>query len=512
VWADYYLNGDYLNDELQLMYNPEFEHSRRSWHIPTYDLITNVFASQALHELSVIAAGLPGQTERAETWASRSAWLTEGINEQLTSTVQVGGVDKKIYTELLWSSGGKDGSLTRYDGYSWVNLAPVAADWYAIDWDVMANTYDAYLEHGSIDWTNTTDDQTDTMLLMDTDENTWEPVGNGVDYWERYAVIGKGLGWEFALAKQLGRTDRLATISHFVEVQTAGSIYAESYYPDRLSDVGNQEQSSWWVLGMLAAYPVVQDEPSIVLSADSVVQGGELTVSGSGFAADHEITIVLHSDPIELGTVRSDAEGTFSVTVQIPAIAPVGEHRIEATDGENAAQAGVSVTGVAAAPEFLPGGGTYYGEQSVELTSATVDAEIRYTTDGSEPTADSARYEGPIAIASTTTVKAISVKNGYRDSAVAEATFEILPVRAPAPTITPNGGSFKAPQKVTIASVTPGAVIRYTTDGSTPTASSPQYLWPIKVKSTTTITAVVFADGFSLSEPASATITISRKK
>ena len=69
----------------------------------------------------------------------------------------------------------------------------------------------------------------------------------------------------------------------------------------------------------------------------------------------------------------------------------------------------------------------------------------------------------------------------------------------------PAPGEFQSAQQVTLSSPTPGAVIHYTTDGSTPTAASPAYAGPIAVDKTTTIRAVVTAPDMpesSLSEGA----------
>ena len=60
---------------------------------------------------------------------------------------------------------------------------------------------------------------------------------------------------------------------------------------------------------------------------------------------------------------------------------------------------------------------TIYGvtpfTESTEVTmSGPEDAEIRYTTDGSTPTAQSTLYEGGFGLNDTTTVKAIAIKNG----------------------------------------------------------------------------------------------------
>lgn len=62
------------------------------------------------------------------------------------------------------------------------------------------------------------------------------------------------------------------------------------------------------------------------------------------------------------------------------------------------------------------------------------------------------------------------------------------------PTISPNGGTFTAPQAVTLACATVGAVIRYTLDGSTPTATSTLYSAPFTLSAlgTTVVKAMAF--------------------
>lgn len=56
--------------------------------------------------------------------------------------------------------------------------------------------------------------------------------------------------------------------------------------------------------------------------------------------------------------------------------------------------------------------GTYTGSQTVTLSTETAGAEIYYTLDGSDPTTSSTLYESPITINESTTIKAISFKNG----------------------------------------------------------------------------------------------------
>jgi uncharacterized protein len=61
----------------------------------------------------------------------------------------------------------------------------------------------------------------------------------------------------------------------------------------------------------------------------------------------------------------------------------------------------------------------------VSLTSATADATIHFTVDGSEPTTASPAYTQPIVINEATTIKALAVKVDLTDSAVATFVYTI---------------------------------------------------------------------------------------
>ena len=74
-------------------------------------------------------------------------------------------------------------------------------------------------------------------------------------------------------------------------------------------------------------------------------------------------------------------------------------------------------------PVISPNGGTFSGSQQVTITCATQGAQIYYTTDGTAPTAAAALYTAPFTISDTATVKAIALKDGMNDSAVAQAKF-----------------------------------------------------------------------------------------
>jgi len=67
--------------------------------------------------------------------------------------------------------------------------------------------------------------------------------------------------------------------------------------------------------------------------------------------------------------------------------------------------------------------------------------------------------------------------------------------QAAAPVISPVGQSFTSSVSVTMTDSTAGAVIHFTTNGTTPTAASPSYTGPLTVTATETIRAIVVAAG-----------------
>jgi hypothetical protein len=86
------------------------------------------------------------------------------------------------------------------------------------------------------------------------------------------------------------------------------------------------------------------------------------------------------------------------------------------------------ITGAAAAPVFSPPGGAYTNAQAVTVTSATSDAAIRYTTDGSIPTPTTGTlYSVPVTISSNATLNAIAYADGASNSTVASSSYVFVP-------------------------------------------------------------------------------------
>ena len=90
------------------------------------------------------------------------------------------------------------------------------------------------------------------------------------------------------------------------------------------------------------------------------------------------------------------------------------------SNGGGSSQNGGSQSQAVTAPQIS--GTTPFAETTSVSIQAEQGAEIRYTTDGSTPTAESSLYSAAITLSDTATVKAIAIKNG-QSSEVASKTF-----------------------------------------------------------------------------------------
>jgi len=144
-----------------------------------------------------------------------------------------------------------------------------------------------------------------------------------------------------------------------------------------------------------------------------------------------------------------------------------------------------------ATPAFSPSSATYVTALEVELTCATPDAVIHYTTDGSDPTEDSFAYASPISVNETTSIRAKAFKADWISSSIETGSYTITGT-VESPVFSLPSDVYTAAQTVELSCATPEAVIRYTMDESDPTEDSPVYSSPISVDQTMTIRAKAF--------------------
>lgn len=125
----------------------------------------------------------------------------------------------------------------------------------------------------------------------------------------------------------------------------------------------------------------------------------------------------------------------------------------------------------------------------VKVSMSADNGTIYYTTDGTTPTTGSARYNGEFVLSNSATVKAIAVNNGATGDVrtanvtVGQLSNPVIHTQVDASAVT------------VMISADSGSTIYYTTDGTEPTTSSPQYTGAFQVKDSVTVKARAVRSG-----------------
>ena len=160
----------------------------------------------------------------------------------------------------------------------------------------------------------------------------------------------------------------------------------------------------------------------------------------------------------------------------------------------------------AAQPTFFtsPVGDVFTNAVWVYVNCSTYGRIITITTDGSLPTTNSPQFNGWFQLTNSATIQAVGFAPGYTPSPVAVTNLTVVAVAtAEVPIISPASGFSINSVQVTLTSVTAGATIFYTTDGSSPSTNSPVYSGPFILTAPTTVQAMSSVSGEVMSPVAS---------
>ena len=167
------------------------------------------------------------------------------------------------------------------------------------------------------------------------------------------------------------------------------------------------------------------------------------------------------------------------------------------------------------AVEFDPDPGIHTSAITVHLSTSIAGAEIRYTTDNTEPTESTGTvYNDAVGIPlstpdATTIIQAKAFKSGMTPSDTSIGSFTITGTCAD-PVISPAATSPSNSFLVSLSTSTSGASIRYTTDNSTPTTTHGTLYnsAPFTISRTSTVRAIAYKANWLSSDVSSQQYTI----
>ena len=168
-----------------------------------------------------------------------------------------------------------------------------------------------------------------------------------------------------------------------------------------------------------------------------------------------------------------------------------------------------------ATPTLSLASGNYSGPQNVTISTNTSGATLRYTLDGSDPTASNGTFVNgqslTIVVNPTVTLKARAFAVNLADSSIAFATYTLVIPIADTPSFSLPPGSYAGPQQITVSS-SQGTFLRYTTDGVDPTPTSGTLISSssgiVTISQTSTLKAIAFGSNLIQSAIRTASYTI----
>lgn len=267
-----------------------------------------------------------------------------------------------------------------------------------------------------------------------------------------------------------------------------------------------------WTFSTLAAAAIPTFSPA------SGTYGSTQSVTISDSSSGSTICYNFTGDPMVDGNGSCINSTKYTTAVSVPkglTIFAVAGQGSSAYGDSTIGTASYKITGFASQPTFNQPGGTWQGNQNVQLVSAA-GGTICYNTSGSPATNGSTGcttgtlYTTPITVSSNETLYAVSGGTGFTDSAISSAAYIISPFAvinsstgsfpSNSPTFSPVAGNYSGSQSVSLASTTTGSNICYLLSTTLPTllptpnnlggcAVGTPYSGPISVVSSTTIYA-----------------------
>ncbi|QUG40574.1 endonuclease [Psychrobacillus sp. INOP01] len=162
------------------------------------------------------------------------------------------------------------------------------------------------------------------------------------------------------------------------------------------------------------------DDPIVLRKSGEVIDSiGQANGSKNNFGAD--VTLVRKSSVTEGDRVIDDAFDPTAEWTTLPKddSSNLGSHTMD-IGGTDPGETQVETVTVSIPSSTVPVG------TEITLSTNTEEASIYYTTDGSDPSDSSIKYETPIVIDKDMTIKAIAIKEGYVNSQISTFSYTVI--------------------------------------------------------------------------------------
>jgi len=224
---------------------------------------------------------------------------------------------------------------------------------------------------------------------------------------------------------------------------------------------------------------------------------GNVYLTGESFSDDFPVS----NGAFQKVNKGSTGAGTNAFVAKVNVGAPASA---TATTTKLSASANPAATGASV---------TFTATVSANTGTAAPTGSVVFSVDGAAKAtvvlvSKVAKFSTSTLTAGQHTIKASYAGNSTFSASSATLTEAIGQARVAMPNFTPAAGTYAPSQAITLSDATAGATIRYTTNGTTPNATSPKYSAPIHLTKTTTIKAIAVATGKTNSLVASATFVI----
>ncbi len=328
---------------------------------------------------------------------------------------------------------------------------------------------------------------------------TWNASG-GADHYNVYYAQGNTVDRN-TLTKLTGINVTSATIEGLINE----NLYAFSVAAN--NTIGESPLSTIKTAMPAGSPPII----SAISPATATIRVGE----------PHKITVTVSegTSPLNFawtrnGSVISGATDNV-ISLPDPQLEDAGNYSVTVSNalGETKASSHLIVNQrKVAIPHATPTGQAYTQPLTVGLHSNTPQTVIRYTLNGSEPDEQSKIYDSAAKIIfdrQSVTLKVKGFRAGYISSNLRVETYSYIESgRVVTPKAEPFDSTFTGSGAITLSTLTSGADIHYTTDGSIPTTASPKYATALQINRTATVKAIAVKSGMQPSPMLEKTYTI----